>query len=466
MSSSFCSRFVINLLVTNLVTCWALLPRLFADNLWKKEVSAGGDSGDGGSSMLMCAIFEGIAIGLCVACVLSVLMIGIDQYFAVIDPLRYHSSIKATTTVIMIVLSWTVAACFGVFGGLSVNQNCTWYVCEYNNAAPMLPASYQIAFSLIFVACAFVAPFAAICWIYVSICSAARENHQRTRRNGSSNGCVQEGPIFDYTIVSTIHEAGEYEPSEKKKVTTATAAAASDLPKPLHHSSTKSSLKSTSSSIVNSLRHRISNASMFRYREETRAARISVLVIVMALFCWLPFTLLLLVRSPLLGRIVIPHYIKQIGILSLSSNAVVSPLIFAHRNRRIHRELCKLFRVSRRRTSFYDNMNARRHHHFSSSYKKRLEARHNQEYATSLAGVTAVTIDDCLMMKNPKKCVSILNRVWHLATETEHNQRSLKLPEVALETDTSRSSFSSNASSGSNPRSTSAASISDAVEEV
>ncbi|KAL6956639.1 hypothetical protein U1Q18_049242 [Sarracenia purpurea var. burkii] len=308
--------------------------------------------------------------------------------------------------------------------------------------------------SVVFVIVVFVAPFVAVCWIYMSICSAAHENNQRTKRNGSASNCVAEQAPLDYTIVSTIHESVEFDPNDKKMTNV-------ELPKPLHHSSTKSSLKSTSSSIVNSLRHRISNASMFRYREETRAARISALVIVMALFCWLPFTLMILIHSPLLGNITLPHFVKQIGILSLASNAVVSPLIFAHRNRRIHRELF-----------FYDNLNAVRR---SKSMKKRpiynpdatIKTK-NTDLLISLTG-NDVECVPATATRSPaffQKAVSILSRVWSVTKIETGNQKALHLPEIALETDTSRSSFSSNASSGSNHRSTSAASISDIVEEI
>lgn len=460
-----CYRFVINLLITNLLTCWVLLPLLVFDNIWRR-IPVGAEFVACNYAPI-CAINEGIAIGLCAATVLSVLMIGIDQYFAVIDPLRYHSSINATTSVVMMAISWTISASFGVFGSLSINEKSTWYSCALLRPGDFafLPKIYQLVFPVVFVIVVFVAPFVAVCWIYMSICSAAHENNQRTKRNGSASNCVAEQAPLDYTIVSTIHESVEFDPNDKKMTNV-------ELPKPLHHSSTKSSLKSTSSSIVNSLRHRISNASMFRYREETRAARISALVIVMALFCWLPFTLMILIHSPLLGNITLPHFVKQIGILSLASNAVVSPLIFAHRNRRIHRELCKLFRISKRRTSFYDNLNAVRR---SKSMKKRpiynpdatIKTK-NTDLLISLTG-NDVECVPATATRSPaffQKAVSILSRVWSVTKIETGNQKALHLPEIALETDTSRSSFSSNASSGSNHRSTSAASISDIVEEI
>lgn len=521
---------MINLLVTNLITCWVLLPSMLADNVWRLSRTVKTDDWrDEALSAVPCLLFEGAAVCLCVACVLSVVMIGVDQYFAVVDPLRYHASIKATTSVLMIMVAWTVAAVFGVLGAFSADGGCAWYACERladsGASSPLrLPQCYRLVFAGLFVAFAFVAPFGAICWIYLSICSAARQNHRRAKRNGSAascgNGAPQEAALLEYA--STIREYVEFDdadegsPRRTPPPPSSTrwpppppppAPSAGDSPaKPLHHSSTKGSLKSTSSSIVNSLRHRISNASMFRYREETRAARISVLVIVMALFCWLPFTLVLVARSPLLlAHLSLPHYVKQMGILSLSSNAVVSPLIFAHRNRRIHRELCRLFRVSRRRASFYgigDVKHATRRQRTPAGARRppfrdsppvadceRPVKRRDSSPALSpsdacvatavavakAAAVTAAAADsaacavaakaradDGRVVDHP---VSILNRLWRASKEAERerHRKTFRLPEVAVETDTSRSSFSSNASTGSHHRSTSLASVSDAA---
>lgn len=490
---------------------------MLADNLLRRRVWSGGDSSgeqraEGGSAVL-CLLFEGTAVGACAACVLSVVMIGVDQYFAVIDPLRYHAFIKATTSVLMMAVSWAIAAVLSVLGGFSANRGCAWYACESlaDDAWPLrLPDGYRLTFAGLFVAFAFVAPFTAICWIYLSICTAAHQNHKRATRHGSAASCgltaaaavAQEATLLEYA--STVREYVDFDDvatdddgGSPRRIRCQTPPPPPPLPsadspsKPLHHSSTKGSLKSTSSSIVNSLRHRISNASMFRYREETRAARISALVIVMALFCWLPFTLVLVARSPLLlAHLELPHYIKQMGILSLSSNAVVSPLIFAHRNRRIHRELCRLFRVSRRRASFYSGdakHSARRQRDSlgggSGKGKRRpfldppaaaanapssdggpWQANKAAVVSPADGGAGGATRRPGNLLGERRR-VSILNRLWRVSSEVnrERRHRPFRLPEVAFETDTSRSSFSSNASTGSHHRSTSLASVSDAL---
>lgn len=103
-------------------------------------------------------------------------------------------------------------------------------------------------------------------------------------------------------------------------------------------------------------RYRISNASMFRYREETRAAKISALVIVTAAVCWSPYALLKLSEWPPLVGAGIPSPGPLAALLSLSAHAVITPVLFAHRNRRVHRELCRIFCRRKRCSSFYDNV--------------------------------------------------------------------------------------------------------------
>lgn len=98
---------------------------------------------------------------------------------------------------------------------------------------------------------------------------------------------------------------------------------------------------------------------MFRYREETRAAKISALVIVTAAACWTPYAVLKLSAWPPLSGdegTGIPSPGPLIALLSLSAHAVITPILFAHRNRRVHRELCRIFCRRKRCSSFYDNV--------------------------------------------------------------------------------------------------------------
>lgn len=95
-------------------------------------------------------------------------------------------------------------------------------------------------------------------------------------------------------------------------------------------------------SYMTSIRHRLSNASsIFKYREESRAARISVLVVIMFLFSYFPYGLLVLFQ----GRVTFIANSSFLGVLFLLIASTSSPFIFAYRNRRVRRGVCRLFGV-------------------------------------------------------------------------------------------------------------------------
>lgn len=95
-------------------------------------------------------------------------------------------------------------------------------------------------------------------------------------------------------------------------------------------------------SYMTSIRHRLSNASsIFKYREESRAARISILVVIMFLFSYFPYGLLVLLQ----GRATFFANSSCFGVLFLLIANISSPFIFAYRNRRVRRGVCRLFGV-------------------------------------------------------------------------------------------------------------------------
>lgn len=94
-------------------------------------------------------------------------------------------------------------------------------------------------------------------------------------------------------------------------------------------------------SYVTSIRHRLSNASsLFKYREESRAARISILVVIMFLISYLPFGLLILLQSRLSNLIIDS---TQFAIFMVLLANLSSPFIFAYRNKRVRRGVKKIF---------------------------------------------------------------------------------------------------------------------------
>ncbi|XP_025412865.1 octopamine receptor [Sipha flava] len=389
------NRFVMNLLVTNLASSWILVPL----TLWDSDLLSGW------VSPMPAAVWYGLTGAVYAQSVLSVMTVAVDQYYAVIDPLRYHVTVNAASFAATVAITWCLSMLAGALSAV--------------RELPVAPDVFRHAFPVTYTALLYAVPFVTVCVVYVKICTAAHRNSERARRNGSvpdqlqqqqqplqqqqppqsqqqqqqhqqsfqqqqqplqqqqlhqqqqqqllynnnnnstSNNNINNIINNEYnTIVPTIHE----EEDETLEAVSLQAAVTYEpetpfKPLPFQHSSARASLKSTSSSIVNHLRYRISNASMFRYREETRAAKISVLVIITAAACWTPYAVLKLSQWPLLSSDRgVSSSGSLVALLSLSAHAVITPVLFAHRNRRVHRELCRIFCRRKRCSSFYDNV--------------------------------------------------------------------------------------------------------------
>jgi hypothetical protein len=331
------NRFVINLLCTNLVSTCVLLPVALLNAVDHP-------------------IGEGVAAAMCAASVLAVLLISLDQYCGVVDPLRYHARISKARSAGLMLAAWSTASFLGVLHGTG----------EWSERK-----NYRTTFAAIFFALVFFFPFVAILWMYVCIYSAAHNNSKRTRKTGS-------GPVT---------------PPEH--------------PEPLDE---EPSVRST----MSSLKYRISNASMFRYREETRAARVSALVIVMALVCWLPYVTVLGLRT----LTDVPLYVHYVSVTLLVSAALISPCLFAYRNRRIQREARRLLGIP--------------------SWNKDGRSRRSPQQQKLIPALQLMAED------GNKRQISFLVSCVNVPDASKGGF--VEIPESALAVDTCRSSFSSGGS--------------------
>lgn len=142
---------------------------------------------------IMCYVAQSTVALVCTASILSVLLIGIDQYFAVIHSLRYHSYIDKFRSMALIFTSWFVSIMFGIFGALTQNDSQLWMFCikSHNNGTkteenPQMKVLNTI-YALIYFIIVILVPFVAICIIYVCIYAAARNNSERMRKSTKGN---------------------------------------------------------------------------------------------------------------------------------------------------------------------------------------------------------------------------------------------------------------------------------------
>lgn len=121
-------------------------------------------------------------------------------------------------------------------------------------------------------------------------------------------------------------------------------------------------------SYMSSIRHRLSNASsLFKYREESRAARISILVVIMFLISYLPYGILILIQGHI--SVLTPYQQIVFAVFTFVLANLSSPFIFAYRNKRVVRGVKRLIGLERQPN-------------------ERFNSSHQATYKTTIAKVT------------------------------------------------------------------------------
>lgn len=244
--------------------------------------------------------------------------------------------------------------------------------------------------------------------------------NKRSRRSSRrlSKASILEINGESHAIERRNADQNNLEPSSCLLTPIVTITPAPGKPGALHR---VASVRSTSG-YISCIKHRISNGSLFKYREEARAARISALVIVMGLICWSPYVFLSVMKNlPQYSDYEIPHEYDVLALSFLILAAYASPLLFGYRSKRVKRELRKFF-CFHRELSYKNNR--------SLMAKKVLKRRHSNTLS-HLEMDHRYNIFNCVYGKNkwPKEKVQFV-----------------QVPDTALAVETCRSSFSSGAS--------------------
>ncbi|CAL4072513.1 unnamed protein product, partial [Meganyctiphanes norvegica] len=297
---SISNTFIVSLTVVNLLASWVLLPLVVGDaflQAWENP--------------LLCTAVDATAEFITSASIFATLMIAIDRFCAITKPLHYHMMINSPKSMVMISGSWILALIVAVCAAFGHRTGHLRKVCrgEYiiESTSDTDSWSYHSIFVITNMLFSFIIPMVIIFWMYFGIYRAASENSEKTRRNSLC------GNIVDPVLQGRL----------------------SKIP------SRSSSTRSTSSQLVSNIRHRLSNASLFLYKEESRAAKISVAVVVLFFFSWSPYYLKELLESDLI-QIVVPDDVHNIVMTLALSNAAISPYMYLYRSQRFQCEVRRL----------------------------------------------------------------------------------------------------------------------------
>lgn len=402
----------------------------------------------------MCYLAQSGTSLVCTASIFSILLIGINQYFAVIHSLRYHFYISKARCMVFIYTGWIVATIFGILGAVSQNHTSLWHFCD---AAPKSSSNYRL-FNTIYAVIYFVfmnlTPFIAISAIYVCIYIAARQNSERMRKSRSCNGSLdayvqvpsrkipsEEDLQFKREKCQSSLPKVQSAPNFLNIVETGEVAKAAVTVKVARTNSDRSH-----NGFINSLKYKISNSSVFRYREEARAAKISIIVIFMVLVCYIPYGITLVLNSDLIN-IKTPRYFNYVALVLLIISNIISPFLFGYRHKRIQREVGKFLGLIPNASSKLSVKKKPVKRHSIVKIKPADQIKEGQEMNVTserfLLDSNTVVPEVVVTCKTENEKKSILKRVCDSTTWTSYKKCSfITVPDSCLSAE-ARGSFSS-----------------------
>ncbi|OWR55028.1 probable G-protein coupled receptor No9 [Danaus plexippus] len=352
------NRFVINLLATNLVTTSLLAPALSGE-YFAREGGNWIEAGD-------------VAASACsLAALLAVMLIALDQHHAITDPLRCHTRLLQRRPAALCAATWLAA-------GLAATIRATIVVFHHYYPQELIVQRVELSYYVVYFIAGVLPPVATVCVMYTRIYRAARSSGLRARAHGASAlqlhepainlpDLVEEGegltlkidapdnvaesnrkfgpfllpperPARCPSVASLRNARKEGKSSEDLRKCLPSVSSAPSLAAPLL-SVPPRPIATPSCSRISSIRCRISNASLFRYREESRAARVGLLTGALVML-HLPHALAAFVSAVVPG-LAVSVRTPALALLLLAS--AVSPFLFALRSRRVQREARRMF---------------------------------------------------------------------------------------------------------------------------
>ncbi|XP_029654227.1 G-protein coupled receptor 161-like [Octopus sinensis] len=295
------NRFILNLTCCNILNTMFVMPFVFVTTITQEWVFKGIWCQSTG--FLMNLIFA--------ASTLTLVVISIDRYCAVISPLHYNMRITTQRATMMIIGVWLLAIVASLpplvgwnhFEYQPEKYSCTvlWRSPHYSDR------TYTLFLSLI----CFVTPLMVMLWVYVVIFRAAKDNSERARRN---------------SVIPTNGEEQSQTPLRCSRRRSSTA--------PIILSRKLSTSSRTSS--------------LLWHRDEWKAAITSMLVVSTFVVCWLPyFVIIVLESSVLLKSEDIHPFLQGAAIFLALSSCAFNPLVYVFRSKVARQELVSILHPRR-----------------------------------------------------------------------------------------------------------------------
>jgi len=293
-----------------------------------------------------------------VGSLLCQLLVGADQCLAVVDPLHYHSRSSPGRCLAACLSTWALAIVAGIVAAIL-------------GLAPR-PLTAAVGFVLLFAA-----PFTLLAFTYARIFAAARGNSARNRRLSVCSSTLDSVTLaqqFYQHQLSVKEKAGQHaatlpptsrglspfhqvSQSQVKKVQRQESAFFAPFPQHHHHhvqlmtsrQNSRCSVTSVSSvfgSLASGAKH--AGATILR-REESRAARVAIFVVLGAALCWGPRAVTVLATGTETADA--GPAVRCAALLCASLSPSLTSLLFAYRSRNVRRHIRRGLGLRRRTCS-------------------------------------------------------------------------------------------------------------------
>ncbi|XP_064618680.1 G-protein coupled receptor 161-like isoform X1 [Lineus longissimus] len=285
------NRFILNLALTNFLMAVFVMPFCMVSTV----------TGDWVFGNAWCQIMGLLTTLLCAACILTLLVISLDRYCAIVTPLHYNMRMTTARSNYALAVVWVVSVVFSIppifgwnrFAYQHEKLSCTVY---WKGSVHK-----DRAYTIFFTSTCFFIPFVLMIWVYVTIIRAAQVTSARARRN------------------SILPESSEQQPMRE----------------PL--SGRRNSFPARRGSSIST-----SRLGLLFQKDEWKAAKTGLIIMTAFTLCWLPYFVIISLESTLDIPSSIPPSIEAAAVWMALAGCAINPFVYFFRNSLIREEIPKV----------------------------------------------------------------------------------------------------------------------------
>ncbi len=299
----FCRKPVLlntsNIFVLNLAICNGLMTVLIMPVICVSTVN-----GDWLLDAIWCEVVGVTSSVLIVACMMTLLAISLDRFYAIMKALHYDLHMTKNKVICLVILIWIVSV------GVCLPPVFGWGRITYQPATGLCTVAWSSRrvqdriYALAIVVTCFIIPYSIMSYVYVSVFRATQRTTAQARRN-SVTPDVGDVNAVQHTVV------------------------------PRRRSSAQSLLQAARRCSTTTTRNLLAAL----HRDDWKAAKTSVLVMFSLTICWLPYFCVIAFEAILTLPCGVPEWVHTSSMWTAMLSCALNPVVYVFRSTPIRSEL-------------------------------------------------------------------------------------------------------------------------------